>query len=129
MHHAARKGSFIYMLRYALPEPSYGAIRKPAENVWFRARTASGRCPHFQLVMGGRQLDFALDRFRSAEDESDILPLDSATATITLSAKVPSASSQTMLIVPGIRFTHAVKGIHYPVHKGKSDSLCIVAVD
>ena len=85
---------------------------------------------HFKVVTGATELDFAGETSTFENDETAILPYDSATtAAIDLTATVTANSTLPVIQVLGIEFYQEVNGAMYPLKNGSYNALAIVKVD
>jgi hypothetical protein len=85
---------------------------------------------HFKVVTGVAELDFDAETSTFENDETSILPYDSATtAAIDLSATITANSVLPVIQVLGIEFYQEVNGAMYPLKNGSYNALSIVKVD
>jgi hypothetical protein len=85
---------------------------------------------HFKVVMGASELDFENEISVFENDETGILPYDSAnTAPIALTASITANSILPVVQVLGIEFYQEVNGQMYPLKNGAYNALSVVIVD
>ncbi|MCF6182673.1 hypothetical protein [Lutibacter sp.] len=85
---------------------------------------------HFKVVTGATEVDFAGETSTFENDETAILPYDSAmTAAIDLTATVTANSTLPVIQVLGIEFYQEVNGAMYPLKNGSYNALSAVKVD
>jgi hypothetical protein len=85
---------------------------------------------HFKVVTGVAELDFDAETSTFENDETSILPYDSATtAAIDLSATITANSALPVIQILGIEFYQEVNGAMYPLKNGSYNALSIVKVD
>jgi hypothetical protein len=85
---------------------------------------------HFKVVMGAAELDFENEISVFENDETGILPYDSAnTASIALTASITANSILPVVEVLGIEFYQEVNGQMYPLKNGAYNALSVVIVD
>jgi hypothetical protein len=85
---------------------------------------------HFKVVMGAAELDFRSETSTFENDETAMLPYDSAdTSTIDLTATINANSALPVIQVMGIEFYQEVNGAMYPLKNGSYNALSIVKVD
>ena len=85
---------------------------------------------HFKVVTGVAALDFDAETSTFENDETAILPYDSATtAAIDLSATITANSVLPVIQILGIEFYQEVNGAMYPLKNGSYNALSIVKVD
>ncbi|GGK48206.1 MULTISPECIES: hypothetical protein [Flavobacteriaceae] len=85
---------------------------------------------HFKVVTGVAELDFDAETSTFENDETSILPYDSATtAAIDLSATITANSVLPVIQILGIEFYQEVNGAMYPLKNGSYNALSIVKVD
>ena len=85
---------------------------------------------HFKVVMGATELDFENEVSVFENDETAILPYDSAnTAAISLSATVTANSVLPVVQVLGIEFYQEVNGQMYALKNGAYNALSVITTD
>jgi len=85
---------------------------------------------HFKMVMGATELDFGAETSTFENDETAILPYDSAnTAAIDLTATVTADSTLPVVQVMGIEFYQEVNGEMYPLKNGAYNALAVIDID
>ena len=85
---------------------------------------------HFKVAMGVAELDFENEVSLFENDETAVLPYDSANTTpIALTATITANSILPVVQVLGIEFYQEVNGQMYPLKNGTYNALSIVIVD
>lgn len=85
---------------------------------------------HYKVVMGAAELDFANETSVFMNDETAILPYDSAdTSAIDLSASLPANSTLPVVQVLGVEFYQEVNGEMYPLKNGAFNALAVKIAD
>lgn len=85
---------------------------------------------HFKVVTGAAELDFENEVSSFENDETAILPYDSAnTAAIGLTVTAPANSTHPVFIVLGIEFYQEVNGQMYSLKNGTYNALSVVKID
>jgi hypothetical protein len=84
---------------------------------------------HFKIVSMGAEIDFEQEVFVAAEQNSAILPIDTATtADLSLQNTVTANSIHPLFLLLGIQFFQFVNGVYYPLKDGGFNSLSLVNV-
>ena len=85
---------------------------------------------HFKMVMGAAEVDFATETSTFENDETAILPYDSAnTAAIDLAATVTANSNFPVIQVLGVEFYQEVNEQMYPLKNGAYNALSVTDID
>jgi hypothetical protein len=85
---------------------------------------------HFKVVTGAAELDFAGETSAFENDETAVLPYDSAMgAAISLTTTAPANSTNPVIIVLGVEFYQEVNGAMYPLKNGSYNALSVIEVD
>ena len=85
---------------------------------------------HFQLSLGGAELDFANENHVFDMEQTGMLAFDSAeVAASTMTANLTAASELPIIAVLGIEFFQGVNGEMYPLRNGAFNSLFISKID
>jgi hypothetical protein len=91
---------------------------------------APGGTTHFKIVTGVAELDFVGETSTFENDETAILPYDSAlTAAIDLTATASANSTLPVIQVLGIEFYQEVNGQMYSLKNGAYNALSVIDID
>ena len=100
-------------------------VNIPAFSPTVRIAAPSGTT-HYKIVMGAAELDFVNETSVFQNDETAILPYDSAdTAVIDLTAGLTPNSVLPVVQVFGIEFYQEVNGEMYPLKNGAYNALAV----
>jgi hypothetical protein len=85
---------------------------------------------HFRIRFSAAEIDFGLETFNSALEETAYLPWDQqATEPVNLTIPLTPNSTLPLFLVLGIDFTQQVNGKSYPLKNGSFNALSLIKVE